>query len=71
MGLPFHSEVSRRDVDAGQTLIVGGTLASDRVEANQVPRLKFPGADVVDVLDGHASKFSSDGTDEEGEMLTE
>ncbi|KAG6210553.1 hypothetical protein E4U35_004997 [Claviceps purpurea] len=41
MGL-LHSEVTRRDVDAGQSLIVGGTLASDRVEANKVPRLEFP-----------------------------
>ncbi|KAG6166653.1 hypothetical protein E4U11_007999 [Claviceps purpurea] len=50
--------VTRRDVDVGQSLIVGGTLASDRAEANKVPRLEFPGADVVDVLDGHAGKFS-------------
>lgn len=43
---------------------------ADRL-ANKVPRFKFSGADVINVLDGHASKLSSDGADEEGKMLTQ
>ncbi|KAG6131083.1 hypothetical protein E4U12_003901 [Claviceps purpurea] len=59
------------DVDVGCSLVLRGALASDRVEADKVPGFELPGADVVDILDGHASKFSRDHTDIEGEVLTE
>ncbi|KAG6130351.1 hypothetical protein E4U12_004248 [Claviceps purpurea] len=63
--LPLPEEISALDFCAGLVVVVRRTLAAHRVETNQVTWFELAGADVVDVLSGHASKFACDGADQE------